>query len=66
MTTEHFEMPNSGTKSRKRTAKKQVPRPPHEQIAQLAEKYWAERGRPEGSPEEDWLRAERELMGKAS
>jgi hypothetical protein len=27
----------------------------------LAEKYWAERGWPEGSAEQDWLRAEQEL-----
>ena len=32
-----------------------------EEIARLAEKYWAERGWPEGSPEQDWLRAEQEL-----
>jgi hypothetical protein len=35
--------------------------PSQEQIARLAEKYWAERGWPEGSPELDWLRAEKEL-----
>ena len=38
----------------------------HEQIAQLAHKYWAERGHQHGHAEEDWLRAERELRGKAS
>jgi hypothetical protein len=32
-----------------------------EQIARLAYQYWQERGCPDGSPEEDWLRAEREL-----
>jgi hypothetical protein len=32
-----------------------------EKIARLAYQYWQERGRPDGSPEEDWLRAEREL-----
>jgi hypothetical protein len=35
--------------------------PSREQIARLAEQYWAERGWPEGSPEQDWLRAEQEL-----
>jgi hypothetical protein len=40
--------------------------PSREQIAHLAEKYWIERGRPNGSPEHDWLRAEQELRGKAS
>jgi len=30
-------------------------------IAVLAYGYWTERGRPIGSPEEDWLRAENEI-----
>ena len=30
-------------------------------IADLAYRYWQERGCPIGSPEEDWYRAEREL-----
>lgn len=38
----------------------------HDQIAQLAHKYWAERGHQHGHAEEDWLRAEQELRGKAS
>jgi sugar/nucleoside kinase (ribokinase family) len=33
----------------------------HDKIARLAYQYWQERGCPDGSPEEDWLRAEREL-----
>jgi hypothetical protein len=53
-------------KKRKPAAKKQTPAaaaaaPSREDIARLAEKYWAERGWPEGSPEQDWLRAEQEL-----
>jgi hypothetical protein len=36
-------------------------RPAHNDIAVLAYSYWLERGQPDGSPEEDWLRAEREL-----
>jgi hypothetical protein len=32
-----------------------------EEIARLAYAYWEERGRPLGSAEEDWFRAEREL-----
>jgi hypothetical protein len=57
------ETPKAPVKRRKPAAKKQTapPAPTREQIAMLAEKYWAERGWPEGSPEEDWLRAEREL-----
>ena len=39
--------------------------PEREQIARLAYSYWQARGCPEGSPGEDWLRAEAEL-GKPS
>jgi hypothetical protein len=38
--------------------------PDSEQIAQRAYLLWIERGCPEGSPAEDWYRAERELYGK--
>ncbi len=34
----------------------------HDDIAKLAYTYWQARGCPEGSPEEDWLRAERDLQ----
>ena len=34
----------------------------HEKIALLAYKYWEERGCPGGSPQEDWFRAEREIL----
>ena len=40
--------------------------PSHDQIANLARKYWAERGYKDGHHEEDWFRAEQELRGKAS
>jgi len=43
-----------------------APTPTREEIARLAEKFWMERGRTEGSAEQDWLRAERELIGMAS
>jgi hypothetical protein len=36
--------------------------PNHEEIARLAQQYWAERGYHDGQAEQDWLRAERELM----
>jgi hypothetical protein len=43
------------------------PRPvSHDQIRQLAHRYWAERGQPNGQPDVDWFRAEQELRGKAS
>ncbi|HTA78955.1 MAG TPA: DUF2934 domain-containing protein [Terracidiphilus sp.] len=38
----------------------------HDEIAKLAHRYWLERGGQHGSHAEDWLRAERELRGKAS
>jgi hypothetical protein len=40
--------------------------PSYTEIAQLAERYWAERGWQDGYAEQDWLRAERELLGAAS
>jgi Protein of unknown function (DUF2934) len=67
MTTKSVEA-NGAAKRRKPAAKKQTTvvaaapaQPTREEIARLAEKYWMERGRPEGSPELDWLRAEQEL-----
>lgn len=36
--------------------------PTHEEISARAYAYWCERGYPEGSAEEDWDRAERELL----
>jgi Protein of unknown function (DUF2934) len=40
--------------------------PTHAEIAQLARRYWEERGAQDGRAEQDWLRAERELRQKAS
>ena len=34
----------------------------HEEIAKLAYTYWIARGHSHGGAEEDWLRAERELL----
>ncbi|HEY1993901.1 MAG TPA: DUF2934 domain-containing protein [Edaphobacter sp.] len=42
------------------------PTPSYEEIARLAERYWAERGWQDGYAEQDWLRAEQELLGMAS
>jgi len=36
----------------------------YEKIALLAYRYWEERGRPGGSDQEDWFRAEREVLGQ--
>ena len=38
--------------------------PSHDEIAVLAYSYWEGRGCQGGSPEEDWLRAERELRSR--
>ena len=35
-----------------------------QEIATLACEFWQRRGCPDGSPEEDWFRAERELQGR--
>jgi hypothetical protein len=37
-----------------------------EKIALLAYTYWEQRGRTGGSPEEDWFRAEREIISQMS
>jgi DUF2934 family protein len=39
--------------------------PTQEKIAELAYSYWVSRGYQGGSPEEDWLRAEQELLQPA-
>jgi len=38
--------------------------PTQQQIAALAYSYWVARGFEPGDPEQDWLRAERELSAK--
>jgi uncharacterized secreted protein with C-terminal beta-propeller domain len=40
--------------------------PSYVEIAQLAERYWAERGWQDGYAEQDWLRAEQQLLRVAS
>jgi hypothetical protein len=63
----------TSAKPRKTSTKNPVAPPPYpvdppsyHEIAKLAQRYWIDRGRPEGTPEEDWLRAERDLRGRAS
>jgi hypothetical protein len=36
-----------------------------EQIEKLAYRLWEERGRPLGSPDDDWVRAEEELIQRS-
>ncbi|HEV2645589.1 MAG TPA: DUF2934 domain-containing protein [Acidobacteriaceae bacterium] len=40
--------------------------PTHDEIALLARQYWVERGHQDGQHEQDWLRAEQELLKLAS
>jgi hypothetical protein len=43
----------------------ELSREQHEQIEKLAYQLWEERGRPLGSPDHDWVRAERELIQRS-
>ena len=54
--------------TKKQTISEQViaTTPNREEIARLAQQYWAERGHQHGHDQQDWLRAERELRQKAS
>lgn len=61
--------PRKAPTGKKKTADAAEPiviHPTHEQIAALAQRYWAERGYTDGQAEQDWLRAEHELMKIAS
>jgi hypothetical protein len=67
------EMKKSSAKPRTAAAKKtngaaaaRPAMPPREEIEKLAKQYWAERGYVDGYAEQDWLRAERELLQMAS
>ena len=60
-------------KPRKSAAKKELATPvsnghmpSRDEVEKLAKKYWAQRGYQDGFAEQDWLRAEQELMQKAS
>jgi hypothetical protein len=52
--------------SKAKSAQATTPAPSHHEIAQLAHRFWKERGGHHGSHNQDWLRAEHELRGKAS
>ena len=43
-----------------------TPPPSHEEIARLAYTHWEARGRGHGSAQEDWFRAERDLLLRRS
>lgn len=60
-------------KPRKTAAKKEktpqtarTSMPPREEIEKLARAYWEQRGYQDGFAEQDWLRAEQELLKMAS
>jgi hypothetical protein len=57
---------NKATKADGVTTKITLAAPSQHEIAELAHRFWAERGFHHGSAEQDWLRAEEELRGKAS
>lgn len=76
---ESTEKPKASAKPRKASARKsatakkatvteisEARTPTHEEVSALAHRYWIERGRQDGYHEQDWLRAEEELRGKAS
>lgn len=51
----------AGAPVRRNHAEDTANRPLNEQIAALAHALWNERGCPEGSPQEDWFKAEQEI-----
>jgi hypothetical protein len=62
---------DTATAKKTATKKKAAPAfkpgmPSREQIEDLARAYWAQRGYQEGFAEQDWLRAEQELLQMAS
>jgi Protein of unknown function (DUF2934) len=59
--------PKTAAPKKKSTTAKATPiSVSREEIAMLAHRFWVERGGQHGSHEDDWIRAERELMGRAS
>lgn len=63
--------PKAAAKPRKAADKKEntsgrPTMPPREQVEELARRYWAQRGYQDGYAEQDWLRAEQELLQMAS
>lgn len=54
------------SKPRKSSSRKKSDTPSREEIARLAENYWIQRGRVDGFAEQDWHRAEQDLLAKAS
>jgi hypothetical protein len=58
-------MPDRGLETPKKPPTKQLDLSP-EEVSQLAYRLWEQRGRPAGSDQEDWFRAEKQLKTKAA
>jgi len=59
--------PRKTTASKEKVAKSSRPAmPSREEIEKLARAYWEQRGYQDGYAEQDWLRAEQELLKMAS
>ena len=56
----------SAVKKENLTARAKPAMPPREMVEELARRYWAQRGYQDGYAEQDWLRAEQELLKMAS
>jgi hypothetical protein len=54
----------TATKEKKRSSATEVPKISYEQISKRAYQLWEARGCIHGYHEEDWLRAEKELLEK--
>jgi hypothetical protein len=60
-------MPRRNAANKEKAAEvAETPKPSREEIEQLARIFWAERGYQDGYAEQDWLRAEQELLKRAS
>jgi hypothetical protein len=56
----------TAAKKEKVTTSSRPAMPPREEIERLARAYWEQRGYLDGFAEQDWLRAEQELLKMAS
>jgi hypothetical protein len=63
LTKKHHFTRNSRLETSQETRLGGAPFPTRDEIARLAYAYWEERGKPLGSAEADWVRAEDELAG---
>ncbi len=56
----------TATRKEKAAQPPQLAMPSRAEIERLAQQYWAQRGYTDGYAEQDWLRAEQELLQMAS